>query len=525
MRAALSVGPTLGILIAVAACGDNASSLDGEGGGSEASESESEAESESSGESSSGGASTASTSSAGPEEGSSDSEAESTTTSGTSTSSTSTSDTSASESESEDTEVPTDCTFDVEYDVSTEIGTVGVVTWSSDLPGIDEAYIDFGRDTTYGTRAPVDLSEVDYRTLLLGMVPATDYHFRVTAVAGNSSCQSEDFVLTTEPMPNGVTEATFDAALPDQIAPGFLITSEFTSGLIVIYDHEGNLVWWYQASGSGGQGQNQMSRAKMTHDGKYMVGRNANPSGGNGGTILRVTMDGLTEDSISLASGHHDFTTTPDNGIVFIAGSADNCDEIVKMAEDGTFTPIFQVADAFGDLGGGGGDLCHTNSIHYNAEDETFSFSVLNQNAYVKITADGTLLWVLGGSDSHFDGDGAEWNREHGHHMVAPDRLLFFNNNGTGGGGGGQSLAIEVELDLDQMSATRLWTYEGGSSSMTLGDVQRLANGNTLVTYSNAGLIHEINAERELVQTISWSLGGAVGYVAHRPSLYGPPPP
>jgi hypothetical protein len=57
-----------------------------------------------------------------------------------------------------------------------------------------------------------------------------------------------------------------------------------------------------------------------------------------------------------------------------------------------------------------------------------------------------------------------------------------------------------------------------------MGDVQRLPNGNTLVTYSYQGLIHEVSPEGALLQQLSWGIGGAVGYSMKRASLYGPPP-
>jgi hypothetical protein len=41
--------------------------------------------------------------------------------------------------------------------------------------------------------------------------------------------------------------------------------------------------------------------------------------------------------------------------------------------------------------------------------------------------------------------------------------MLFFNNDG-GDGVLGTSLAVEVELDLEAMTATRVWTYEGGTA-------------------------------------------------------------
>ena len=52
----------------------------------------------------------------------------------------------------------------------------------------------------------------------------------------------------------------------------------------------------------------------------------------------------------------------------------------------------------------------------------------------------------------------------------------------------------EVTLDLTAMTAATTWMYDGNENSNTLGDVQRLWNGNTLATYSNAGVFHEVNA-------------------------------
>jgi hypothetical protein len=71
------------------------------------------------------------------------------------------------------------------------------------------------------------------------------------------------------------------------------------------------------------------------------------------------------------------------------------------------------------------------------------------------------------------------------------------------------------------MTAETTWMYDGNESSQTLGDVQRLWNGNTFVTYSNAGALHEVNASGTLLQSISFETG--VGYMSKRRSLYGPP--
>ena len=55
-----------------------------------------------------------------------------------------------------------------------------------------------------------------------------------------------------------------------------------------------------------------------------------------------------------------------------------------------------------------------------------------------------------------------------------------------------------------------------------LGDVQRLPNGNTLVTYSTKGLIQELDSSWNIVQTLK-SSSNSYGYADWRETLYGPP--
>ena len=114
----------------------------------------------------------------------------------------------------------------------------------------------------------------------------------------------------------------------------------------------------------------------------------------------------------------------------------------------------------------------------------------------------------------------------HGLDILGLDRLLIFNNGGPGAGQGSSSLAIEFQLDLNSMMATQVWEYgaSAGISNQVMGDVQRLDNGNTLVTYSIQGVVHEVDQNGSLLQELSWGSGAAIGYSMKRQSLYGPPP-
>ncbi len=440
----------------------------------------------------------------------------------------------ASESDGPDSETlrpNTPCRLDVNASLSEAIRTVGIIVFSTDLGRVDAGYVEFGLDESYGMRAPLDTSAVGYRTVLLGMHQGSEYHYRVVARSGGAVCVSEDDVLTTGFAPETIPPVSVAAISPERVASGFIVTasSRNEAGTIVIYDHLGELVWWYETS------IGAISRARMDWDGKFIYARDGNPSAESGGSVVRVSIDGTSEERVAVDTGHHDLATLPD-GMLFLTGQGgDGCSRIEKLSSDDELSLVYDLRDAFGEnFEGGFSDPCHCNSIHYNPKDDSISVSCLSQNAFVKITTDGELLWVLGGngSQSHFGGD-VQWSRQHGHHMISPNQILFFNNNGlepatpdgstfaiaTNGGG---SLAVQLELDLERKLATRVRSYDGGSSSQTLGDVQQLHNGNILVTYSNAGEVHEVDRDDNLVQ--AYVLAYGIGYASHRRTLYGPPP-
>lgn len=422
----------------------------------------------------------------------------------------------------------TTCTIDITADTSETIGTVGIVTFTTDLGAVDGGYIDFGPDTTYGMRAPLDLGVADFKTLLLGMTQNSDFHYRAVVKSGEQICESVDATISTGSAPSSVPAVNFSVSQAEKVAPGFLVTSTLNLGMgqgggssyALIYNHEGQLVWWYETSLGG------VSRAAISHDSKYMYVQEPNPSGSTGGRSARVAMDGSGEEILDVARGHHDLCVVADGALFLTGGGTDSCGEITKFADDGTISTVYDIRQAFGDtFQSGANDPCHCNSIHYNDADDTITLSCLSQNAYVKIGMDGTLQWVLGGngSQSHFTGD-IEWNREHGHHMASPTRLVFFNNNGLGAptgmmGGGGSSLAVEMQLNLDTMVATRVRTFDGGHSSGTFGDTQILLNDNLLVNYCNDGVILEVDSEDQIVA--EWTFPGGIGYSNQRPSLYG----
>lgn len=406
-----------------------------------------------------------------------------------------------------------------------DMQTVGVVEFSVNLPKseLEAASIEFGVDTSYGATAPVSFDDANYRTLLLGLTPSTKYSFRVTVTAKHASCSATGS-LTTGALPSGhppdaaVTNGGSSAAS----ASGFILTSTYNGDWVYLLDHAGRVVWAYAVPSDDPIG---VSRALLSRDGRYVYARELNVQALAGaGKLYRIAIDGSSIETKLLSTSHHDFVLSPEGDILYLSkqGSTGNgsepCDAVRRLSAD--FTSDVLVYDLWEAIGGfasdpAATDLCHANALRYDQNDDTYTVSEVNRNVFTKITPEGDLVWTLGGSAGSFTGD-VTWVRQYGHELLPSNHVLFFNNGPLVTPG--DSPVVELALDLDQHTATQVWSYDPGLFSSVLGDVERLPGGNTLVTYSRAHVIHEVDPSGTLVR--AYTLNGDSGYAMHLPTLY-----
>jgi hypothetical protein len=379
--------------------------------------------------------------------------------------------------------------------------TVGIVTWSVSVSGLTAAAIEFGPTTAYGMRAPVDLAEPMYRTLLLGMKPMTMYHFRVVATAGTTNYVSGDYTITTGAPTTAVSVSRFQEMNATARKRGFIITSYWMgNGTAVpfILDADGTIVWWRSGGPSGG-----IARAVMSADGKNMWMTTAN---NNGAAIQRVSMDGLDAQTYSNRVGSHDLTPVSGATMAFLEYGESDCDSIYEIDPSGNATEVWESQGVVAASG------CHGNALRYSQAENVYTFSDVRQDIFV-VSRAGALQWRL--SQRTMGGNMAWGGTQHGHHLLDSSILIFANV----AAGPGASDAIEYNLQGQE-----IMRYTGGGFSGNLGDVQRLPGGNTLITYSNAGIIREIDSQKNVVLEIAGGGMNRFGYALWRETLYGPPP-
>jgi hypothetical protein len=437
------------------------------------------------------------------------------------------------------------CNFTVMGQTADKLGmngipTVGVVNWSVDLTNLTTASIDFtlmGGSTKM--TAPVDVTTgPSFRTLLLGMKGSKTYSYKINVSNGTTTCSSADYMITTGSVPNAVTRITRTAgpAAASQ-AKGFIVASSGLAGgaggfgggtggggtsYAFIIDADGEIVWFAPAPAT-------CSRAKMSYDGQYMwmVELNVDNMTKDGGELRRVSMDGLTSTGSipGMANCHHDVTILPDGRAAcmsWIQQPGDQPSDLLETDFQGNVKKIVTVDSKIylggSGLGGGSGTF-HANSIHYHQKDDSYTVGDRNPNLFVKLDHTGKVLWQFGGSCTGAPAPscvGGTWKVNHGHDMMDDGTFLFFNN-----GQSGASTAFFYKItETGTFAANMVDSYSPGTTSSVLGDVQRLPNGNTLVTFSTASVIHEIDPTKAVVQQIS----GPGGYAEWRETLYGAPP-
>jgi hypothetical protein len=407
---------------------------------------------------------------------------------------------------------PTSCSITVKKSVSEKIPTVGIIEWSTDLSPVDSARIEFGLDTTYGLKAPVDLAEPGYRTLLLGMKTVHTYHFRVVASSGGRECASPDDTIDTGSGPNGLQKPTIVTNAPDKLYGGYMVTARWgtnNGGPAMILDADGDLVWWYPV-------EDDVIRARFSYDGKRLWIRNTSEADG-GGWVRRITLDGLGEEKWDLTHTTHDLAVIPDGNVGLISHASNGCWEIME------FNPTTQeLKSLFNPSEAHGSTMCQVNYLAYTATDDSFFVSDYRQSTVIKISRKGELQWVLNGTKSTISG--TSWTSgQHGIHALAPDHLLVFSNNGETNGS--NSIVYELMVDATSKTAQTLWKYDGGLKTPFGGDVQRLDNGNIIITYSSSGVIQELDAGGNLLQSFTFPIGASISYMEKRRSLYDSPPP
>lgn len=396
---------------------------------------------------------------------------------------------------------------------------------------MDAIWVEFGQDGQADHIAPLDVRagppwEID----LLGMKQGSDYDVRVGV-----QIDGESYTGSSQTVSTGMVPADF----PDMILErgsgesfdGFFYTSVvgLTTAAVII-DTDGDYVWWYRP-----EGIEWVGRTFPSVDGSSILTMDENLDGVEGGAMVRVALDGSSEEITELDYAHHEIVEHDDGTIAYLAKDPKNIngvlvsgESIVELAPDGTATTVWSVWNHDERLPYEPEDELHAqkwphgNALDYLPDEDAYLVSFLYLDAIARVDrGTGSIDWVMGGPGSDFttaDGSTDLFERTHQMHRLEDSMLVFVNGESDGG----LSFAVEYAMDLQSFVVESVWEHwpDPSLSSFALGDVHRFDNGNTLVTFSYSGEIQEVTPDGAVVWALSTNVGHGVSYVTPVEDLY-----
>lgn len=428
-----------------------------------------------------------------------------------------------------------------------DIPTVAWVTWETDEPGT--SWVEYGPTRDLGrSTVPSDAETTAHAVILAGLTPRSTWYWRAVSEVGGERLEGAVEAIETGVSPRdlpAVTAGTYDAALSQ---PGYTLTTSLGDpSWVILFDTDGQPVWWQQAPE-----QSVIAQVRLSPDGTSVLYNIASLNFGEDiGVIRKVRLDGELLSETRTEWGHHDFVGLPEGGaFAYIAADirpwtddeghernvvGDAIVEVPEGAVDGSdSTWVWSTWDHFAvevnpqvdnDFYPQGLDWTHSNSLKF--DDGHYALSVRKENAFVKVErATGDTVWQIGGVGSEWtQTEGRAFVGQHSPELLEDDTFILFDN-GDVDIRGAYSEAVEYRMDKDAQTFTPIWSYDYDEqiSSYLLGDVERLENGNTLVAWGSGGTITEVTPSGEMAFQVSLAIGSAIGFTHHIDALGGVAP-
>lgn len=418
---------------------------------------------------------------------------------------------------------------DVQVEIHEITPTVATVTWSSDASG--SPAVEFGLDgETDNLVLGRDLGDDRYDALIVGLKSDREYSYRVV-MEGDEFLTTDVGTFTTGQL-DMAAELSVVGEFPTQDRGLMVAVLVSDVATVVILDTDGEITWSHETDVVlGDKVETALFSASLTEDRRALLFEDQLPAPEG---FALVKMDLVDRESTVLTSTdsyHHDFAVLPGGGVALMEGEFIEVDgqelrgdRIVEVDTDGAAHVVWSVWDdveydpevfpwveqmEFA-------DFTHFNAIDHDPDQDAYFVSSFSLDALFKVDRDsGDLKWQLGGALTDLLPADAETQPFSGQHEFHPfdDRIVVMDN----GKPGEQNWARVVEYELDPQAGTyrQIWEYTADPplTNYTLGDVSRLPDGSTLVTWSEHGQIDLVSPQGELLWRLNTPLGTGIGYV------------
>jgi len=369
-------------------------------------------------------------------------------------------------------------------------GLACLVHWTTDVPATTEltATAGDGEPLQYLDDKPVDEHEV----LVLGLWEQA--RFELSAVSHDEQGEvvfRGQGAFETSALSFPMPELTVVAHDPEKMHKGWTLTSflvepDLDNRAVVAVDPEGRVRWYHAFESQGAMAAVDTTLAEP--GGHVLVG----PLPAEGQRALEVTAAGhvVWEGPEQPAVGvdgymHHTLRKQADGdylALFYSYSEGHTLDVIQKFDPDGEVTWRWDSGALMSELE----TTLWANAVQMD-DDAVYLNSRLHSRLYRIDPTDGEVVWTLGEEGEFaFEGEHEEpwFSGAHATSVLPDGHVLMYDN---GAGTRGYSRAVEYAIDEDARTARIAWEYPGELAddhwyTSIWGDVDRLDNGNTLIT-------------------------------------------
>ena len=192
-------------------------------------------------------------------------------------------------------------------------------------------------------------------------------------------------------------------------------------------------------------------------------------------------------------------------------------DRIILIAPDGSQRELFSLWDHmppnvnphwnsgfYGTLK----DWSHANSLNFSANRNSYLVAFANLDQVFEIDATtGEVLLVIDAQQWFFTFDSPVFHYPHGPRWINDTQLILFSHSNELG------TAVVYEVDAENQVLESTWSYSSPISAGFLGQAIPLPSGHTLINFGGSGMLHEVDANGQLIWQAETSLGTWFGNV------------
>lgn len=427
------------------------------------------------------------------------------------------------------------------------VETVIVVPWEATRDVVARVvYVDTAApDTELAT--PASDSSTSGLVNVLGLRPNRTIELHLEADEDGQTVCSPTLTITTGSLPAELPEMVVSTAVEGRVEgwETVAVIREKTS-FATILDADGGFVWASEVPST-------IYRATLSRDHTAVLSNQPPQFWTAVGTLRRTPLGEGDEQAVEVVGAHTDFVELPD-GTVATLGWANKLfdndtrnllgDTIIEVAPDGTQTEVWNLFDhvepnldtvyapspvSTGEEVPFLEEWSHVNSINYDeASDDYIVTGSFNHSVMRIDRATGDMVWVVtdggGATDFQVVSDARELELPHSAQLTDDGTVLAFSRGAVGSEDDPAACAWVTELALDDGSGTATpvmhYTSDDCVTIPYLGEARRIDDGNTMVTWSPAGRLSQIDADQALVFQLDLDLGSAFGFGEWTADLY-----